>query len=937
VTFAAGSLVRARGREWVVLPDSQEDLLIVRPLGGTDDEVAGIYRPLEAVEPASFAPPDLTRLGGHRSCRLLRDAVRLGFRSSAGPFRSFGHLAVEPRPYQLVPLLMALRLDPVRLLIADDVGIGKSIEAALIARELHDRGELGRLAVLCPRQLAEQWQRELEQKFHIDAELVLPGTIGRLERGLGMDESVFDRYPFTIVSTDFIKAERRRDEFLRTCPEMVIVDEAHSCVADMEGRTARHQRHRLLRGLAARPEQHLILVTATPHSGKEGEFRALLALLDPDFATLPADLSGEANRRIRERLARHFVQRRRGDIRRYLEIETPFPQRAPDREIGYHLSPEYMRLFDRVLRHARESIATGDGSRHRQRIRWWSALALLRSLASSPAAAAATLRERARVADTETAEEADEEGQRSVLDLDDQDTAEQTDLAPGAEIGEHANDGAAHRRGLLLLAREAEALAGAKDAKLHEIIGAVRDLVGAGYAPIIFCRFIPTAEYVADHLRRALKGVAVEAVTGLLPPADRESRIEALGQAERRVLVSTDCLSEGINLQDHFTAVVHYDLAWNPTRHEQREGRVDRYGQPRPTVQMVMVYGRDNRIDGIVLDVLLRKHERIRRTLGVSVPVPIDTGQVMEAIFEGLLLRRRDEAQLVIEEVLSPQQGALHQRWDSDAERERRSRTVFAQEAIKVEEVARELAEVRQAIGFGTDVASFVREALTAHGGLVTGDRILDIDLRGLPPALRDVLPVGETVRSVRVGFDRAVPEDVLSLVRTHPFVEGLAGYVMQAALDPAAEAVAKRAGVIRTARVRLRTTLLLLRLRYHLVRGSVEPPLLAEDCQVVAFEGAPAEARWFAPADAEALLAATPGANVAPEQARSFLQQALDGLPLLTPALEALARARGQALLDAHRRVRQAARRGVRDVRVEPVLPPDVLGVHVFLPLPRG
>jgi hypothetical protein len=130
VTFTAGSLVRARGREWVVLPDSEEDLLIVRPLGGTDDEVTGIYRPLEPVEPASFAPPDLARLGDHRSCRLLRDAVKLGFRSSAGPFRSFGRLAVEPRPYQLVPLLMALRLDPVRLLIADDVGIGKSIGAS---------------------------------------------------------------------------------------------------------------------------------------------------------------------------------------------------------------------------------------------------------------------------------------------------------------------------------------------------------------------------------------------------------------------------------------------------------------------------------------------------------------------------------------------------------------------------------------------------------------------------------------------------------------------------------------------------------------------------------------------------------------------------------------------------------------------------------------
>src|SRR5205823_11331204 len=117
--------------------------------------------------PATFAPPNPELVGDAQSARLLRDALRLGFRASAGPFRSFGRLAVEPRPYQLVPLLMALKLDPIRLLIADDVGIGKTIEAALIGRELLDRGEITRLCVLCPPHLAEQWQRELALKFNI--------------------------------------------------------------------------------------------------------------------------------------------------------------------------------------------------------------------------------------------------------------------------------------------------------------------------------------------------------------------------------------------------------------------------------------------------------------------------------------------------------------------------------------------------------------------------------------------------------------------------------------------------------------------------------------------------------------------------------------------------------------------------------------------------
>src|SRR5690606_13342386 len=235
-TFAVGSLVRARDREWVVLPESTDDLLVLRPLGGTEDEVTGIYLPLEPVQPASFDLPSEHDLGDHRSSRLLRDAVRLGFRSSAGPFRSFARIAVEPRPYQLVPLLMALRLDPVRILIADDVGIGKTVEACLIARELLDRNEIQRLAVLCPPHLAEQWQAELRDKFHIDAELVLPSTTARRERGLGMGQSLFDAYPHVVVSIDFIKSDRRRHEFLLNCPELVIVDEAHTCAWGDAGR-----------------------------------------------------------------------------------------------------------------------------------------------------------------------------------------------------------------------------------------------------------------------------------------------------------------------------------------------------------------------------------------------------------------------------------------------------------------------------------------------------------------------------------------------------------------------------------------------------------------------------------------------------------------------------------------------------------------------------
>ena len=462
---------------------------MVRPLGGSDAEVTGILRELEDVTPATFTPPDPRNPGDHRSAQLLRDALRLGFRSSAGPFRSVGHLAVEPRPYQLVPLLMALQQETVRLLIADDVGIGKTIESALIARELLDQGDITRTCVLCPPHLAEQWQSELSSKFHIEAELVLASTAARLERGLPVGTTIFDVYPHVVVSVDYIKADRHREEFVQACPEFVIVDEVHMCADSGEGARGRHQRFDLVKRLADRRDRHMVLVTATPHSGKEGSFRSLLSLLDPEFSQLPDTLDGDQNRHHRERLARYLVQRRRGDIRRYLEADTKFPARE-ETELTYDLSRPYRSLFDSVLAFARESVRSHDKGSHRMRVRWWSALGLLRALASSPAAAAATMRTRATTADSESIEDADEIGRATVLDLDDAEEA--PDVVPGSDTGEYESSLGSRLREM---AKDADSLRGKSDEKLVTGVKLVQQLLDDGYHPIVFCRFIETAEY----------------------------------------------------------------------------------------------------------------------------------------------------------------------------------------------------------------------------------------------------------------------------------------------------------------------------------------------------------------------------------------------------------------------------------------------------------
>ncbi|MFI8090211.1 helicase-related protein [Streptomyces sp. NPDC086080] len=966
LTYSAGSLVTARGREWVVLPESEPDLLVLRPLGGSDDDIAAVFPAFETVKGAEFAPPEPGDLGDQRAAGLLRTALRVGFRSGAGPFRSLAGIAVEPRAYQLVPLLMALRQKTVRMLVSDDVGIGKTVEAGLIASELLAQGEATGLAVLCSPALAEQWQQELRSKFGIDAELVLSSTVSRLERGLDLGQSLFDKYPHVIVSTDFIKSTRHRDDFVRHCPDLVIVDEAHTCVTsdDSKVSTQNQLRYELLRRVAQDAERHLLLVTATPHSGKESAFRNLLGLVRPDLAHV--DLDSEKGRKL---LAQHFVARKRADVRQYLTKEdgladdslaerTAFPSDRYFKDETYKLSPEYRALLDDAIAYASERVEEADGQGRREaRIAWWSAIALLRSLVSSPRAAAQTLRTRSAAAVAASAEEADRLGAPLTSDSADSDALEGMDVAPGAETEEHAGSRLAE------LAERAQALEGpAQDLKLKALIKHLKALLADGYNPIVFCRYIPTAEYLAEQLandpeakKRSPLGVktVVKAVTGTLSPQQRIDRIEELAAeagedaAARRVLIATDCLSEGVNLQHHFDAVLHYDLAWNPTRHDQREGRVDRYGQKRDEVRVITLYGDDNGIDGKVLEVLIKKHRQIKKDLGISVSVPdeMSTG-VTDAIVEWLLLRGRQGEQEALFETESFQQSFadLEKDWNSAADREKASRSRFAQRSIHPEEVAREVAAVREALGGAGEIDTFVRESLNALGAaLRDSGQDFTAQVGGTPIGLRDALaPVvgAETVerdRPIPFRSTPAVARGEAALVRTDPVVGALASHVLNAALDTQADGArpARRCGVVTTDAVTTRTTLLLVRYRFHLTLPSRngEKQVVAEDARLLAFEGAPKNAVWLPPERAVELLDARATENTAAAAGERTMTRILDQLGEATPYLDSYGDELAAELDASHRRVRAASGEIVRGLSVTAQKPADILGTYVYLP----
>lgn len=980
-----GSIVRCRNREWVLLPGETDDLFLLRPLTGVTDQAVAVHRalseriaytlPEERVTPAFFPLPTPDDLSDAAGAHLLWQAARLTLREGASPIRSLGRISIRPRTYQFVPLLMALRLDPVRLLIADDVGVGKTIEALLIARELWERGEIRRLCVLAPPYLCDQWQEELITKANLEAVVVRPGTISQLERESPPGVDFYEHFPVQVISIDWVKTDRHRHRFLIHAPEFVIVDEAHG--AAPANARAQQERHELVRALADDPQRHMVLLTATPHSGVPETFQALLSLLNREFGAWDVAALTEPQRIT---LARHFVQRTRADILRDWKesgSETlPFPQREM-RDATYRLSPEYQDLFQRTYAFCAEIVRTGERLVERQRrVRYWGALALLRCVMSSPAAAVAALEARQQRLGGDGLFSDEDDGvdfAPTVFESTEDRTDDETPYAPigAAELTLEERE----QRLLRDLARRAAAIqARDQDAKVVGCVNLVRGLLDEGLNPIVWCRYVSTAEYVAQRLRCDLSPVRVVCITGRQAEEERRELIASIDLSQPRVLVATDCLSEGINLQERFTAAIHYDLPWNPNRLEQREGRVDRYGQPAPRVVTVRYYSPDNPVDGVLLDVLLNKAREIRNALGTHVPVPEANESVTEAVLKALFLRggaarqaqraeqRFDEpgAMQLQFDFVAPEVSDLHRRWDEAAARERISRTRFAQRAINADEVRRELEAADAVLGDPAAVRAFVLTAAQRLGLSIAPDprrpAVFRVNLapeavRALPDAVADALPAARSQPFWAISFVSPTPEGAEYVGRNHRLTASLAGFLLEEALTRRGAARAARCGVIRTRAVARLTTLFLLRVRYLIEIPELRPSL-AEEVRVFGISSDVGGA-LHALDDDEALrllAGAQPDANVPPGEKRDLIEATLaqigewkahaeawgaDGA--VQQAMRQRLTQRAAELTTAHRRIRQAMRLRIRDLKVQPQFPPDLLGVLALQPVAGG
>lgn len=926
-----GFLINARGRDWIIQSGSTEDMLCLRPLTGSDDDVVYLIPSLEKepVRETVFTLPDPQNHGAFSDSTMFRTASILRLKSGTGPIRSIGSIAVEPRSFQLTPLLMALAMDTVRILIADDVGVGKTIEACLIAKEMMARYEIERFSVLCPSHLVSQWVSELRDHFNLDATAITASSVYSLEKKVPAGMSLTEYYPVTVISLDYIKNQKRRDNFAHTAPNLIIVDEAHSCTEKSGAPT--HLRYELLQTLAEKKSRHMVFLTATPHSGDQVAFANLLALIDPRFSALADDDVKDSE--LRKELAKHMVQRQRKDLDAFSDNPN-FAHRLTN-EFTYRFNNEWKEFFDDVREYC-ESLSKKFRTAEHNTAIWYAILALYRSIASSPASAIKALETRLRNISGDEDDSLEDE-YSSLFDNTLSDAPQDLDISLSSSMKNEVRD----------LLERAHILRELEDPKFNLLVDVLKKQIfkkdqysETGYTPIIFCKYIATANYVGDKLREVFPSRYVEVITGELSSEEREERVNAMLEKDHPILVATDCLSEGINLQNQFTAVIHYDLAWNPTRHEQREGRIDRFGQSAKYVKCIMLYGSDNPIDGLIFKVILRKAQDIRNSLGVLVPVPEDGKAIRNALMQATLLKEKSDktGQLYFDFGEAEDiEANLEKPWQDAYEKAKRNRTIFAQGKIHSGEVMEILNEEKEILGSDKDTESFVSSALRVLGAGVTpkGNHCYDLELSSLyeKDLLQDLKDDGVSA-SLKVSFTFPAPTGRIYLHRSHPVCSRLSSYVFETVLapEPSQYALGTRSAVTETHDVSELTYIYLVRVRLQINTSLQEGQKTGMAEETLLLKENSGSLKVLQPEEYRKYLDVQPSANLDDRYIVTQLNRAQQVYANCSSTRAEISDARAEKLLSDLTKFRKASNlRGT--VKTSPCGDMDLLGTYVFVP----
>ena len=818
-----GTEVEARGLRWEVVFSERLGPQTLYRLRGLEGAVTGqeldllhpfepLHRIVHDFQPDKAAP--LRNWLVYHQAFLLEQALGADALLAVQP----GRLRLEP--YQLVPVLRAIRMSRPRLLLADGVGLGKTVQAGLVLTELIARRIAHRVLIVSPAgPLLEQWKMEMAERFGLRLDVIDRARLEELRKATELGSNPFDHLPLGLVSIDFLKQERILDQLERSSYDVVVIDEAHHCMdLGATGEREDSQRRRLAQVLSRRCDA-LLLLTATPHDGNDRSFASLCELLDPSLVDGRGVLRGARYREhVVRRLKRHIKDPATGADLFKERIVQPRAV-TPDSLLHTSFIALQRALLDLIAPELRRAF------RARRYSDVLSFIALLKRSVSTVAACRSTLEvvaERFQTILTEGAESQEgrrqrlrtlreyqrklerfgtatpeEEEERHLLEAEDlahRLAALQREVRRSSRSVQHTADVVAALDDLVRLAEDAAR----EDPKVQQLVdemhGIRREEPRANV--LVYTEYITSQEAAAEALRTAEVGTVLT-MSGDDAEADRRTITNRFRNQDGLILVSTDTAAEGLNLHDRCHHLIHLELPFNPNRLEQRNGRIDRYGQTQePIVRYLYLRGT---FEERILLRLIAKYERQRarltfvpNTLGITTSSDAASERLLKGLMEeDTRLFREDETRFDFTQA-DEEEGA------DEATRELleeidRSLTGFDRAAsrhtwlgdagLNAEEQL--LTEANAARGRGdregaVDLARFVTEAILLDGGDMVGrtqDAVFEVvvpsvwlhgldDVPGYDPHSRRMrlttrLDVTQDERERPVGF----------LGRAHPLV----------------------------------------------------------------------------------------------------------------------------------------------------------------------
>ncbi len=791
-----GTVIRNRNRLWRV--DAVDGNTVTATALDGPTSTHRFYAPIEDIEEGSLPAPDSTKMGNPQFQDLLVQSNRLSMLHGTAPLMSLQRSRVIPTEYQLTPVVMGLDMPSVRLLLADDVGLGKTIEAGLITSELLARNRAERVLIVTPANLRDQWREAFNHFFHIDAQITDRRNRRAMEKEVPPGTSVWEYYSKHIVSIDYAKQAHIRNQILGQDWDLVIIDEAHQAArphTTTANQSPSKQRWEFAQDITE-ATTHALLLTATPHNGYTDSYASLLRMVNPEI------VSGDAhNPSINRDVAkRHVVQRRREDVEEWFgeDGHNPFPERDQD---TVEVSPtDYEKKAYNEVRSYGDTLVEAAQKSDNQALGQWTVVHFLKRALSSPEALRQSLRNRRdKLTDRLEKLESDDENAEETAGVSEQlAQANALDSDPGeeyseAELGERVERVVSGDRSAIEMELEdlentleaAEKVTKTRDSKLQRLLEQTLPARFTSGGTIIFTKYVDTLEYleeqVGDFLEDNYPDVELYTLFGELSDGERHERFQNFADSDRGVLIATDVISEGMNLQHAANQVIHYELPWNPNRLEQRNGRVDRYGQKEDTVYIrTMVV--DDPMDRTVLKKLIEKAQEIRSEYGFSPPYLGDDEGILQLLNEDELndvMPQRTLGQFASGESTESEEHAF----DDQVLERIKDESFYNHNEVDLSEVKQRLEETQKLLGGPDAVETFVKSALDLFNCPVEQKvdqtytiRITSDDLHG--PDIK------EEYEGVSFDPERTAEDNDLEMLDiAHPLVQRLIEAVKEVAL----------------------------------------------------------------------------------------------------------------------------------------------------------